>query len=67
MKYVTSSLIAILLLAVIIFAVQNRENVDVTFLNWSMSIPKIFLILLTYVLGMISGWGLVEALKKLAQ
>ena len=33
---------------------------DVAFLAWSLSMPKIFFVLGTYVLGMLSGWGLVE-------
>jgi putative membrane protein len=65
MKYVTGTIVALLLLAVIIFSAQNLESVDVTFLNWGMRIPKVLLILVTYVLGMISGWGLVDVLKKL--
>jgi uncharacterized integral membrane protein len=64
MKYVTGALAVILLILIIIFAVQNRASVDVTLLAWSISLPKIFLILGTYVLGMFSGWGLLELLKR---
>ncbi|HWT83454.1 MAG TPA: DUF1049 domain-containing protein [Candidatus Methylomirabilis sp.] len=64
MKYVTGALAVILLILIIIFAVQNRASVDVTLLAWSISLPKIFLILGTYVLGMLSGWGLLELMKR---
>ena len=30
---------------------------------WSITVPKFVLILVVYVLGMLSGWGLVELLK----
>jgi lipopolysaccharide assembly protein A len=64
MKYVTGTLTVVLLLIVIIFSIQNRETVSVSFLVWSLGIPKVFLILGTYVLGMLSGWGAVELVKR---
>ena len=64
MRYVTGAIAILLLLAVLAFSIQNRESVGVSFLSWSTSLPKIFLILGTYVLGMVSGWGLVALLKR---
>jgi uncharacterized integral membrane protein len=37
--------------------------VDVTFLVWTASIPKVLLILGTYLLGMFSGWALLALYK----
>jgi len=67
MRYVTTALLIVFSLVVLIFAIQNREPVDVAFLMWSMSLRKIFLVLGTYVLGMFSGWGVVEIAKRLLQ
>jgi uncharacterized integral membrane protein len=67
MRYVTTALLIILSLVVLAFAVQNREPVEVAFLMWSISIRKIFLILGTYVLGMLSGWGVVEVAKRVIE
>lgn len=64
MNYVTSTLAVILAIIVVIFSVQNLTSVDVSFLVWSMSVPKVLLILGTYVLGMFSGWGLVALIKS---
>jgi lipopolysaccharide assembly protein A len=64
MRYVTGTFAVVLLLAVLVFALQNRETVGVSFLVWSLSISKVFLILGTYVLGMLSGWGVVEVVKR---
>ncbi len=64
MKYVKITLGVVLAIAVIVFAVQNIATVDVSFLTWSMTVPKVVLILGTYLLGMVSGWGLVEILKR---
>ena len=50
-------------LVVLIFAVQNLDSVDVSFLLWSMTVPKVLLILGTYVLGVFSGWGLLAVIK----
>jgi uncharacterized integral membrane protein len=61
---VTSAMTILLLLTVVTFSIQNRGPVDLSFLFWSTTIPKIFLILGTYLLGMLSGWGAVELLKR---
>jgi lipopolysaccharide assembly protein A len=65
MRYVTGALAILLLLTVVVFSVQNRESVSLAFLVWSLSVPKVFLILGTYTLGMLSGWGLVALVKQL--
>ena len=65
MRCVVAALWTLLLLVIVIFSVQNHASVDVSFLYWTMSMPKVFLILGTYVLGMLSGWGLVESIKRL--
>jgi uncharacterized integral membrane protein len=63
MQYVTSALAVILLLLVAVFAIQNFAAVDVALFFWSISIPKFVLILVVYIMGMLSGWGLVELVK----
>ena len=63
MHYVTSALAVLLLVLVTIFAIQNFSSVDVALMFWSITVPKFVLILVVYVLGMLSGWGLVELLK----
>ena len=64
MHYVTGALAVLLAVIVLAFAIQNLESVQVSLLFWSMSLPKIILILGTYVLGMLTGWGLVELIKR---
>jgi uncharacterized integral membrane protein len=64
MRYVTGILAVVVLLIVTAFSIQNRQSVDVSFLVWSMSIPKVFLVLGTFVLGMICGSGLLALLKR---
>jgi uncharacterized integral membrane protein len=54
----------IALLAIAIFSIQNLEGVEISFLLWSMTISKCVVILGSYLLGMVSGWGLVELFKK---
>jgi uncharacterized integral membrane protein len=64
MRYVTGAIAVLVLLAVAVFSIQNRQSVDVSFLLWSMNVPKVFLILGTFVLGMACGWGLLALLKR---
>lgn len=65
MRYVTSALAILALVAIVIFALQNLEAVKVTFLFWSVNISIVLVIIGTYLLGMVSGWGLVELIKRL--
>ena len=59
MRYVRITIAALLLVAMVVFAVQNIERVEVSFFVWSVDAPQVFVILGTYVLGMVTGWGLV--------
>lgn len=66
MNYVKGVIAAIIVLIILTLALQNLAAVEVSFLFWSISLPKIVLILMVYVFGMISGWGLVELIKRWA-
>lgn len=64
MRYLRIIVAVLLLVAITIFAVQNIQSVRVSFLAWSVNAPQVLIILGTYVLGMITGWGLVELLRR---
>ena len=65
MNYVTGVLGGIALLAIIVFSIQNLEAIDVSFLFWSASVSKVVVIVGAYLLGMISGWGVLEVAKRM--
>jgi putative membrane protein len=62
-QYITTALAVIALLIIGIFAIQNLAIVEVSFLFWSASVSKIIVILGTYVLGMLTGGGLLYLIK----
>jgi uncharacterized integral membrane protein len=64
MRYVTGIIALLVLLTVTAFSIQNRQSVDVSFLVWSMNIPKVFLVLGTFVLGVVCGSGLLALLRR---
>lgn len=64
MKSVKGAVAIIAFVVILIFAFQNLEVVDVKILAWTIHPRKIFLILGTYVLGTVSGWGAVELIKR---
>ncbi len=64
MKYVTGTIAVLLFITILIFSIQNLEIVDVRLLTWSIQVRKVFLIMGTYLLGMLSGWGAVEIVKR---
>ncbi len=49
--------------ATLIFSFQNRETISVSFLTASVEIPKVAVIGCSYLLGMITGWGLFGMMK----
>jgi uncharacterized integral membrane protein len=53
MKFIIGIIIGIL---VIIFMVQNVEVVEITFLPWSIHLPRAIMILIVFVLGMGAGY-----------
>ena len=63
MKYVYIALIVALTAFVLLFKLQNLEQVTVSFLSASFTLPVSVLIVLIYVLGMLTG-GIVLALVK---
>ncbi len=64
MRYLTTGLAIVALLAIAVFSLQNLEGVEVSFLVWSATISKCLVVIGAYLLGMISGWGLVNLFKK---
>ena len=65
MRYIKGALAIIVLAVIVIFAVQNLEAIKVSFLSWSMNVPKFLVIIGNYVLGMITGAWLFDFLKHL--
>ena len=64
MRYVYMGLIAIAVLILLVFKIQNLSAVTVSFLGAEMSMPVSFLIFGVYILGMFTGSALVGLLKS---
>jgi uncharacterized integral membrane protein len=65
MKYIKGAFSIIVLVAIIVFSIQNLEAINVSFLSWSLTVPKFLVIMGNYVLGMITGAWLFDFLKHL--
>jgi uncharacterized integral membrane protein len=63
MKTLKKIILFVLIVIFLIFSFQNRQDIPLTFFNWSTQIPTSLVIVATYVLGMFSG-GLVWMLLK---
>ncbi|MEK6250288.1 MAG: hypothetical protein N2C12_19040 [Planctomycetales bacterium] len=64
MRYISMLISLIAITAVVMFSVQNREMSDLLFWNWSIRVPMFSIILATYLLGMITGWGFIDLFKR---
>lgn len=64
MRILSSALLLVFVAAVVVFCLQNMETVAITYLGWSMSLPLPLLVLIIYLLGMISGWGVLSFMRR---
>jgi uncharacterized integral membrane protein len=63
MRWFYLAVIALLIAVTLIFAVQNMQNVTVSFLSFRISAPLAILVAVIYVLGMVTGgslWALIR-------
>ena len=63
MRWFHLTVIAILAVAMLIFAIQNFQSVTVQFLRLSLAAPLALLVLVIYLLGMATGgsvWALIR-------
>ena len=58
MRWVYMAVIIVLVVAALIFAVQNFQSVTVSFLGLRITAPHAFLVAIIYLLGMITGGSL---------
>ncbi len=58
MRYVYIALIVVVTAAVLLFKLQNLEQVTVSFLSVSFTLPVSMLLILVYVMGMLTGGSL---------
>jgi lipopolysaccharide assembly protein A len=64
MRIVYAAILLVFVLAVVVFCIQNLESVAIAFFGWRISLPLPLLVLTIYVLGMVSGWGLLSFLRR---
>ena len=64
MRIVYLIILLIVLAAVIVFAVQNNEEITLRYLNQSLSSRLPVLIAVVYLLGMLTGWTFVGFLRR---
>jgi putative membrane protein len=64
MRWVNMAVIAIFVVATLIFAVQNFQSVTVSFLNFRISAPHALLIAIIYLLGMVTGGGVWALMRR---
>jgi lipopolysaccharide assembly protein A len=64
MRWFYLILIVLIAAATLVFCVQNRDFVSMSFLNFSIRAPLAILAAVVYVLGAVTGGGLYALLRK---
>ena len=64
MRVFYAAMLTLFAAMIVIFCIQNFQSVSVDFLGWSASLPLAILVVLIYLFGMVSGWGLVSFLRR---
>jgi uncharacterized integral membrane protein len=67
MRYIHIAIIALAVAIFAIFKLQNLETVTVSFLTASLILPASVLILLVYLLGMLTGSSVLALIRMLIQ
>jgi uncharacterized integral membrane protein len=67
MRWVYLTVIIVFVAAIVLFAIQNREMVTMSFLGFSVRAPLAVLAVIVYVLGAITGGSLFALLRKSVQ
>jgi uncharacterized integral membrane protein len=64
MRWVYLIIVVVFVAAIVIFGIQNREMVTISFLGFSLRAPLSILAVIVYVLGAITGGSLFALLRK---
>lgn len=64
MRWIHLAVIILFALTTLIFAVQNLQNVTITFLGFSMRLPLALQAIIIYLLGMATGGSLWSLLRR---
>lgn len=66
-RYIYITLIVIISAIILLFKFQNLENITVSFLSMSITIPTSLLVIIVYVLGMLTGGSLLAFIRTLVK
>ena len=64
MRWIYLAIVIVFVLVILIFIIQNRELVTMSFLGFSVRAPLAILAAVVYVLGAITGGSLYALLRK---
>ena len=64
MRIVHLVLLILFICAIVVFCIQNLDNVTVKYLSASMTIPMPVLVFLIYILGMFSGGSVLAFIRR---
>jgi len=64
MRWLHLAIIAFFVLAAVIFATQNLQEINVSFWGLSVRMRLAFVIVIVYVLGAITGGGLLAMIRR---
>jgi putative membrane protein len=67
MRWVYLIVIIVFVAAIVVFAIQNRELVTMSFLGFSVRAPLAVMAVIVYVLGAITGGSLLALLRRSVQ
>jgi uncharacterized integral membrane protein len=67
MRYVFLAILALLLVVLLVFTVQNFAPVDLAFLAWRIRLPVAILVLGTFLLGGVMGGACLTLFKTIVE
>ena len=64
MRWIHMAIVALFVVLIVVFAVENFQIVTMSFFGWSASVPMVLQVAIVYILGMVTGSSLVSLLRR---
>jgi uncharacterized integral membrane protein len=64
MRFLAFLLLLVVTAAIVLFAMENRQEVTLCFYNWRVTAPIAALVGVVYVLGMLTGWSMLRMVRR---
>lgn len=64
MRWIHMAVVALFVVLIVVFAIENFQTVTMSFFGWAISVPMVLQVAVVYLLGMATGSSLLSLLRR---